>query len=133
MDIKRDIETRRDIEVFVKAFYETVKTNDVLGIIFNEVVHMNWDHHIPLITDFWETILLDKPVYTHNAMEVHYTLNRIYPLKKEHFDSWLRIFNETIDQLFSGNRTELAKKRAHSIALLMLHKMETDTNSKKIL
>lgn len=133
MDIKKDIETRQDIEVFVKAFYETVKTDDVVGIIFNEVVHMNWDHHIPLITDFWETILLDNPVYTHNAMEVHYTLNRIYPLKKEHFDSWLRIFNETIDQLFSGNRTELAKKRAHSIAMLMLHKMDTETNSKKIL
>lgn len=133
MDIKPDIETRADIERFIKAFYETVRADEVLGIIFNEVVQMDWDHHIPLITDFWETILLDNPVYTHNAMEVHYTLNRIYPLTKQHFDTWLRIFNETIDSLFSGSRTELAKKRAHSIAMLMLHKMEPGTNSKSIL
>ena len=118
-----DIETRADIEQFIKAFYEKVKTDPVIGIIFTEIVQMDWDHHIPVIVDFWESILLDNPVYKRNAMVVHYDLHRKYPLQKEHFDAWLSIFNQTLDEMFSGPVTQLAKKRAGDIATLMLFKM----------
>lgn len=118
-----DIETRADIEQFIKAFYEKVKTDPVIGIIFTEIVQMDWDHHIPVIVDFWESILLDNPVYKRNAMAVHYDLHRKYPLQKEHFDAWLSIFNQTLDEMFSGPVTQLAKKRAGDIATLMLFKM----------
>jgi hemoglobin len=84
---------------------------------------MNWDHHIPLITDFWESILLDNPVYKKNAMEVHYRLNKIYPLEKKHFDAWLSLFYSSIDSGFSGPRAVLAKKRAKDIATLMQYKI----------
>ena len=79
---------------------------------------MDWEHHIPLITDFWETILLDNPVYKKNAMEVHYHINKKFPLQKKHFDAWLHIFNTTIDQMYAGPVTELAKKRAAGIAAI---------------
>ena len=118
-----DIETRADIEQFIKAFYEKVKTDPVIGIIFTKIVQMDWDHHIPVIVDFWESILLDNPVYKRNAMAVHYDLNKKYPLQKEHFDAWLAIFSQTIDNMFSGSVTQLAKKRAGDIAALMLYKM----------
>lgn len=129
MATKKDIETRQDIELFIKVFYEKVKTNDTIGIIFTEIVPINWEHHISLITDFWESILLDNPVYKKNAMEVHYTLNKIFPLKKEHFDAWLDIFNHTIDIMYEGEKVIMAKKRAKSIAMLMLHKMNDSSNS----
>lgn len=121
-----DIETRADIEFFIKAFYERVKTDATIGIIFTRVVQMDWAHHIPLIVNFWESILLDNPVYSRNAMSVHYDLNKKYPLEKKHFDAWLQLFNETLDELFSGPVTELAKKRAAGIASLMLFKMRSD-------
>lgn len=120
-----DIETRADIEQFIKAFYEKVKIDPVIGILFTRVVQMDWDHHIPVITDFWETILLDNPVYKKNAMAVHYDLHKKYPLQKEHFDAWLAIFNQTLDEMFAGPVTQLAKKRAAGIASLMLYKMNT--------
>ena len=123
MDIKPDIRTRSDIEKFIIAFYENVKKDPVIGVIFNEIVPIRWDHHIPLITDFWETLLLNNPVYTKNAMEVHYSLNKIYPLQKKHFDAWLSLFNSTLDTMFQGSVAELAKKRASSIAALMQYKM----------
>ena len=123
MDIKPDIETRADIEKFVNAFYEKVKTDAVIGVIFTQIVPINWNHHIPLITDFWESILLDNPVYKNNAMSVHYELNKKYPLTSKHFETWLALFNSTIDEFFSGVKTELAKKRAKGIASLMLYKM----------
>jgi hemoglobin len=128
MDIK-DITTRKDIEQLVNDFYTRVRSDETIGIIFNEVVKMDWDTHIPLIVDFWETILLDNPVYQRNAMEKHYEINRVYPLKQEHFDAWLRLFNETVDAHFNGSTATLAKKRASSIASVMLFKMNSARNS----
>ncbi len=124
MSPTNDISSRQDIEVFIRAFYEKVVKDPTIGIIFTELVPINWDHHIPVITDFWETILLDHPVYKNNAMEVHYKLHAMYPLSKQHFDAWLRLFNQTLDEMYVGPITSLAKKRALGIARLMEFKME---------
>ena len=82
--MKPDITSRADIEKFIGSFYEHVKQDKTIGFIFTDVADMNWEKHIPLIVDFWETILLDNPVYKKNAMEVHYDLNKKTPLQKEH-------------------------------------------------
>ncbi|MCW3090460.1 MAG: globin [Ferruginibacter sp.] len=121
--MKADISNRKDIEILIHSFYDKVKPNPVIGFIFTEVVKMDWEHHIPVIVDFWEGILLDNPVYQRNAMEVHYHLNNIIPLHKEHFDTWLSLFFSTVDELFEGKIANLAKTRAKSIAGLMLFKM----------
>ncbi len=127
--MKADISNRADIERMVLQFYEKVKADKTIGFIFTEVVKMNWEKHIPLIVDFWETILLDNPVYTKNAMEVHYDLNNKMPLQKIHFDSWIHLFTSTIDDLFEGKIAALAKTRAKSIAAVMLFKMENGKKS----
>ncbi|MFZ1529311.1 MAG: group III truncated hemoglobin [Ferruginibacter sp.] len=130
MDTKKDIETRSDIEKLVVEFYEKVKKDETIGIIFTEIVKMDWEHHIPLITDFWETIILDNPVYKNNAMEKHYELNRVYPLTKAHFDAWLILFNDTMDGMYSGPKAAHGKARAASIAAVMQFKMGNEkTNS----
>lgn len=121
--MKTDITCRADIEKFIVGFYEKVKADETIGFIFTDVVKMNWEKHIPLIVDFWETILLDNPVYRNNAMEVHFDLNKKIPLQKEHFKSWLLLFGTAIDELFEGKTADLAKTRAKSIADVMLFKM----------
>jgi hemoglobin len=126
--MKTDISSRTDIEKIVLQFYEAVKADETIAFIFTAVVKMNWEKHIPVIVDFWETILLDNPVYTKNAMEVHYDLNNKIPLQKAHFDSWVHLFITTVDDLFEGKIAALAKTRAKSIAGVMLFKME---NAKK--
>lgn len=131
--MKADIETRADIENLVNLFYHYVKQDKTIGFIFNDVVKMNWETHIPLITDFWETILLDNPVYKKNAMEVHYDINRKLPLKVEHFESWLQLFNNTIDELYQGEKANLAKTRAKSIAAVMQFKMNDSNNKASLL
>ena len=73
--MKEDIRTRNDIEKMIIHFYEKVKPNREIGFIFTKLVNIHWEHHIPLIVDFWETILLDNPVYKKNAMEIHYELD----------------------------------------------------------
>lgn len=121
---RKDISSREDIELFIRSFYEKVIEDETIGIIFTEVVPMDWDHHIPLITDFWETILLDNPVYKQNAMEVHYHINKIFPLQKNHFEAWLLLFNSTLSEMYEGPIADLAIKRAAGIAGLMEFKMK---------
>ncbi len=120
---KNDIQNRADIEKFIIKFYKDVLQDPTIGIIFTKIFPLNIEHHIPVITDFWETILLDKHVYKNNAMQVHYDLNKTFPLKKIHFDAWLNLFNKTLNELFEGEKVDLAKKRALGIAQLMQLKM----------
>lgn len=127
MNIKPDIVTRQDIEKLILCFYEKVKADETIGFIFTSVVEIDWSHHIPVIVDFWETILLDNPVYQKNAMEVHYTLNKKMPLQASHFAVWLQLFSSAVDELYMGQKAELAKKRAASIASLMQFKMKIAT------
>lgn len=128
-----DIASRADIEKLIIEFYNKVRRDDVIGFIFNDVVKMDWKHHVPVIVDFWETIILDNPVYKKNAMEVHYQLNNIIPLQKDHFERWLLLFTGTVDELFNGPKATLAKTRAKSIAGVMQFKMANQSNNKSIL
>jgi hemoglobin len=119
----KDIECRKDIEKLMIHFYEKVKIDNTIGFIFTDVIQLNFEHHIPIIVNFWETILLDNPVYSNNAMEVHHQLNKKIPLQKIHFNAWLALFNHSVDELFVGQKATLAKTRAKAIADIMLLKM----------
>ena len=59
-------------------------------------------------------------------MEVHYILNRKVPFQEKHFEQWLKLFFETVDQLFSGKTASMAKTKAKSIAALMQFKMKQE-------
>lgn len=122
--MKNDIKERADIEKLVIAFYTKVKADDELSIIFNEVVKMDWEHHIPVIVDFWEGILLNADTYHRNAMEPHFDINRKYPLRKIHFERWLQLFSETVNNNFEGPVASLAITRAKGIAGIMQIKMD---------
>ena len=41
--MKMDIENVADIETLVNTFYQKVKTDDILGPIFNELIPVNWN------------------------------------------------------------------------------------------
>jgi len=121
-----DIQSRKDIEMLINSFYDKVKSDETIGFIFNEIARVNWEKHLPVMYNFWETLLLDATSYRNNAMEVHYSLNRKVPLKEAHFQRWLELFSETVDELFSGKIATSAKTKAKSIASLMQYKMKQD-------
>ena len=128
MIMKKDIETRADIIVLMDQFYEKIKVNTLLRPIFVDVAQLDFDAHMPILYDFWCTLLLGDMSYTRNAMEVHISLHRKSALTNVHFDEWLRLFNDTADELYSGEKVSEAKYRAKSIAGLMLYKVETEGN-----
>ena len=56
-------------------------------------------------------------------MKKHIELNDKEPLISEHFNRWLNIFFQTIDENFAGEKADLAKYRAKAIANTMFMKV----------
>jgi len=91
---------------------------------FEKIIKENQlEHHLEIITDFWEDILFDGNRYQQNVMQKHLHTNTFVTFKKEHFTIWLSYFSNTIDALFEGENSERMKARAQSIATIMQLKM----------
>ncbi len=117
--MKKDIENRDDIIRLVNAFYNKVRPDPAIGYFFSEVVNVDWEKHLPVMYNFWENIIFHVGSYSGNPMKHHLSLHQKSPMKKEHFNRWIQLFNETVDELFEGEKTEQAKQRALSIATVM--------------
>lgn len=124
--MKYDIENREDVAVLVNTFYKRVLKDKLIQHFFTEVVKLQWEKHIPVIIDFWSSILFDEQSFRGNPMIKHIELSRQHRLEKKHFDRWLLHWNKTVDQLFQGENADLAKARALSIGLLMQSKIEAN-------
>lgn len=122
--MKEDIASRKDIEKIIIRFYELSFQDERLGNIFKEISPLHLETHVPLVTDFWEGILLDGDKYRGNVTEKHFTVNRLTPLNKSDFDSWYNYWEKAVNDLFAGEKAEMAKFRARSIADIMSYKMD---------
>jgi hemoglobin len=113
---REDIVTRKDIEILVDSFYGRVNTDPLLAPRFS---HVDWQKHLPVMYNFWSSMMLGEQSYRGNPFEKHLNL----PIGQEHFSKWLELFTETVDQHFEGNKAEEIKMRAQSIAQVFQHKM----------
>jgi len=110
------IETRIEIEILVNKFYEKVKADALLAPLF---AHVDWPHHLPIMYNFWSSMLLGDQSYQGNPFQKHVPL----PLQAQHFDQWLKLFEATVDENFEGDRAQEVKDRARSIARVFQYKL----------
>ncbi|XOV66863.1 MAG: group III truncated hemoglobin [Fluviicola sp.] len=111
-----DIQTTDDIELLVNSFYTKVLKDPTLAPFFAK---LDFDRHLPRMIHFWAFVLLDESGYTTDVTKTHINM----PLKKVHFDRWIELFNETTDELFSGENADKAKQRAFLIRWTIESKM----------
>jgi hemoglobin len=116
----KDIQNRQDIELLVRSFYDKVNKDALLSPVFNEVAAVHWESHLPIMYDFWSSMLLGEKSYKGNPFQKHIPL----PINKAHFERWLAFFIETVDEHFTGEIAEEAKMRARSIAGVFQYKLE---------
>lgn len=117
--MKTDIRNREDIILLINTFYDQVKVNRTIGHFFSAVVNVNWDRHLPVMYDFWEGIVFGKSGYTGNPIQAHHRVHSLHAFSKTDFDEWLKLFHSAVDSLFEGEKAELIKQRASSIATVM--------------
>ena len=108
----RDIESRADCERLVRTFYGRALKDPIIGFIFVDVAKLDLEAHVPRITSFWETILLGAQSYGGGAFRPHADLHAKVRLRAGHFQRWLALWSATVDELFAGDRAELAKAHA---------------------
>jgi hemoglobin len=120
--MKSDIKNRADIERLVDVFYNKIKTDTEIGYFFTEVAKVDWEKHLPIMYNFWENILFSTGNFDGNPMLKHKELHQKSQLNATHFLHWNTLFNDTVDELFAGERASEIKQRAKNIAAVMMTK-----------
>lgn len=113
---KTDICNRNDIQILVNRFYDKVKLDPLLGPVFS---HVDWPNHLPIMYNFWSSMLLGDQHYHGRPLQRHLHL----AIDGTHFTRWLTLFTETVDENFEGAVATEAKMRGVSIAEIFQRKM----------
>ncbi len=115
-----DITNKQDIKTFVDQFYSKVRVDPVIGPTFAAVVENDhWSPHLERMYSFWNTVLFRAPDYIGNPFTKHSGL----PIEKVHFDRWVELMNETLDECFVGERADEVKERVGKMSILFQKKL----------
>lgn len=125
--MKNEIQSIEDIKLLVNSFYEKVREDDLLASIFNDIINGHWPIHLEKMYTFWQTVLLEEYTYHGSPFNPHALL----PIDQVHFDRWIYLFHQTIDDIFSGEKAEEAKWRAEKMAEMFYHKIQFYKNNPK--
>src|SRR5690606_40725786 len=82
-------------------FHVTGVQTCALPIFFSDVARVDWDHHLPKMYAFWETLLFGQISYKGNPMAMHFPINEKVAMEKEHFAHWIKLWTETVEENFS--------------------------------
>lgn len=95
------------IDVLVRRFYEKVRADALLGLIFETRIS-DWESHLKRMCEFWSQVALMTGRYHGTPMAKHFPLR----VDAEHFDRWLALFEETAREMSSKGRRSLYRARA---------------------
>ncbi|HLT43018.1 MAG TPA: group III truncated hemoglobin [Sphingobacteriaceae bacterium] len=120
MKTQHDILSLDDIKILVDTFYDKIRKNELLGPIFNNRIQDRWPQHLEKMYTFWQTVLLKEHTYFGSPFVPHAHL----PVDNIHFNTWVGLFNETVDDLFEGRIAEEAKWRGAKMAEMFESKIK---------
>lgn len=112
----KDIADRADLSAALTDFYGRTFIDELLGPVFVDVAHMDLPAHLPVMCDFWMTVLFHTGEYKRNALKPHAALHALTQLTPAHFERWLALWMKTVDDRHTGEKAELAKLQATRIA-----------------
>lgn len=117
--MKKEIKTKEQIQELVDKFYTKVNADSLLSPVFNGEAKINWEEHLPKMYKFWGTQLIGTADYSGQPFPPHMLLH----VSSAHFNKWLLLFMETINENFTGNVAEMAKEKAKNIAGVFQYKL----------
>ena len=126
--MKHDISTLDDIKLLVDSFYGKVREDNLLKDIFNERIEDRWPQHLEKMYRFWQTVLLEEHTYFGSPFVPHAKL----PVEQHHFEQWVKIFNNIVDEHFIGEKSERAKLQGQRMAEMFHYKIEYYKNNSAV-
>jgi hemoglobin len=111
-----DLRDAADIKQLVDGFYARVRTDEVIGFVFNDIAQTDWEHHLPKMYAFWETVLFRTGGYQGSPLVPHARMAQHTQMGVPQFRRWLELFRATVDELFAGPNAEHIKNCASDMA-----------------
>ena len=118
--MRKKIESREDVSFLVRAFYAKIREDALLGPIFNGII-TDWEKHLELLTDFWETNLFYERKYFGNPLHAHVEVDKKsgHAINELHFGTWLNLWFQTIEEHFEGEIADTTKNRARAMGTFL--------------
>lgn len=105
--------TEARISALVDGFYEKIRSDALLGPIFNETI-ADWPPHLARMKDFWASIAIESGRFRGNPMVKHLAIPGI---DRAHFNHWLALFDETLPTVMPNSAAcQFLSERAARIA-----------------
>lgn len=101
------------IEDLVALFYARVREDAELGPIFERTIGADWGPHLKTMCDFWSSVMNTTGRYKGRPIPAHIKLTGIEP---HHFERWLGLFANAVQELFEPALAQLFVLRAQRIA-----------------
>jgi hemoglobin len=102
-----------EIKNLVLTFYGRVRTDDLIGPVFNRKIE-DWDDHLAKLCDFWSSVILRTRRYEGRPMRAHLLMGDT--IRAAHFDRWLDLFEETARDVLPAEAAPVFIQRARQIA-----------------
>lgn len=117
----KDIETREDIILVMRNFYDRLLKDQSINFFFTKATHVDQhlEAHFDILATFWEQGLFLKGGYSNNMFQIHKDIHEKHPFTYEHFDIWLDYLYTSIDENFEGNKADQMKTMALNMATVM--------------
>jgi hemoglobin len=109
-----DIKTEADVQTLVDAFYLKVQNDELISKYFAAT---DWQNHLPKMYDFWHSLIFLTGKYKGFPFAAHAGLPG---LSKQHFERWLQIFLQNVDEYFAGENADVMKNKAQQIATVFM-------------
>ena len=110
--------TQENIRTLVISFYAKIIKDDIVGPFFiaklgDDMSDEHWVTHLETIIGFWSSLAFGKPKYDGNLFLPNTQLGQ---LKRETFEQWLKLFAETLDEVYVESIAASFKERSTIIA-----------------
>ncbi len=115
----KDIEDINDIKLLVDEFYAKVRKDDLLAPVFALRIKGDWQPHLDTMYRFWNAALFQVREYVGNPFSKHAKL----PIDGPHFERWIKLFYETLDEHFTGPVADEAKSRSMVMAVTFYQRL----------
>ena len=109
---------REHITTMVIRFYTKVLKDEIVGPFFiaklsDDLESDSWKLHIELLINFWSSMILQDGSYSGNPLAPHFSIGE---LNHRVFKQWLKLFFETVDEVFIPKLGAEFKERSEIIA-----------------
>jgi len=120
--------TPQNIRTLVMKFYTKLLKDETVGPFFiaklgHDMSSDHWKAHLETIIGFWSSLAFGKPKYHGNLFLPHTKLGN---LKRETFQQWLKLFAETLDEVYIEAIAEKFKERSQIIAGNFMRNLNID-------